>query len=274
LTARTAAWFASVVSFGLILIAISGIGLTRPVENASFKLFSPLEAVLRSIASPIADAVTNYSDVRALTEENDRLRSETERLNAEIARLREDGTQREQLERLLAVKNGLADQQLSAAKILARDPSNLRQAVAIDKGRADGLKKGMPVLTEGNALVGTVTKVEDDHAWITLVTDVDSGVSALILESRAQGVVSGAYNRRMVMDFVSQDSAVRQGDTVITSGVGGSFPPGLVIGRVTGVGGERQDIFRSVTVEPLASLSKLETVIVMTSFVPKKVTQP
>jgi rod shape-determining protein MreC len=274
LTARTAAWFASVVSFGLILIAISGIGLTRPVENASVKLFAPLEAVLRSVASPIADAVTNYSDVRSLTEENERLRAETERLNAEIARLREDATQREQLERLLAVRNSLANQQFVAARIFARDPSNLRQTVAIDRGAGDGLKNGMPVLTEGNALVGTVTRVEDNHAWITLVTDVDSGVSATILESRAQGVVSGGYNRRMKMDFVSQDSGVRQGDTVITSGVGGSYPAGLVIGRVTGVTGERQDIFRTVTVEPLASLSKLETVLVMTSFTPKKVTQP
>jgi rod shape-determining protein MreC len=274
LTARTAAWFASVVSFGLILIAISGIGLTRPMEDVSFRLFAPLEAVLRSVASPIADAVTNYSDVRALTEENEQLRSETERLNAEIARLREDATQREQLERLLNVRNNLKDQQFVAAKVFARDPSNLRQAIAIDRGSSDGLKKGMPVLTEGNALVGTVTRVEDDHAWITLVTDVDSGVSATILESRAQGVVSGGYNRRMKMDFVGQDSGVRQGDTVITSGVGGSYPPGLVIGRVTGVGGERQDIFRSVTVEPLASLSKLETVLVMTTFVPKRVTQP
>jgi len=272
LTARTATWFAGVVSFGLILIAISGIGLTRPMENVSFRLFSPLESVLRSVASPVADAVTNYSDVRALTEENDRLRSETERLNAEVARLREDATQREQLERLLSVKNSLKDQTFVAAKVFARNPSNLRQSIAIDKGASDGLKKGMPVLTEGNALVGTVTRVEDDHAWITLVTDVDSGVSATILESRAQGVVSGGYNRRMTMDFVSQDSSVRQGDTVITSGIGGSYPAGLVIGRVTGVGGERQDVFRSVTVEPLASLSKLETLLIMTSFVPKKVT--
>src|SRR6185369_5479375 len=119
-------------------------------EDASFKLFSPLEAVLRSVASPIADAVTNYSDVRALTEENDRLRSETERLNAEISRLREDATQ---LERLLAVKNSLQDQTFVAAKVFARNPSNLRQSMAIDKGASDGLKKGMPVLTEGSALV-------------------------------------------------------------------------------------------------------------------------
>ena len=73
---------------------------------------------------------------------------------------------------------------------------------------------------------------------MTLVTDVDSAVSSLILESRAQGVVAGGYNRRLSMEFVSQDAAVKEGDTVITSGLGGSYPPGLVIGRVTGVSGQ------------------------------------
>ena len=274
MTARTAAWFASVLSGGLILIAISGIGLTRPMEDASFKLLSPIEGLLRSVASPIANGLTNYRDVRDLTTENEQLRADNERLNGEIARLREDAHQREQLERLLAVRHTLADQQFITARVFARDPSNLRQVIAIDRGSSDGLKKGMPVLTEGVTLVGTVTRVEDDHAWITLVTDVDSGVSGTVIESRAQGVVSGGYNRRMTMSFVGQDAGVRQGDTVMTSGVGGGYPPGLVIGRVTGVGGERQDIFRSVTVEPLASLSRLETVLIMTSFTPKRVSQP
>ena len=132
----------------------------------------------------------------------------------------------------------------------------------------------MPVVTEGNTLVGTVTKVSDSYSWVTLVTDVDSGVSAIIQESRAQGVVSGSYNRQMAMNFVDQDSTVKQGDTVITSGLNGTYPPGLVIGRVTGVGGARQDIFHNVTVAPLASLSKLENVLVMNSFVPKPVTPP
>ncbi len=132
----------------------------------------------------------------------------------------------------------------------------------------------MPVVTEGSTLVGTVTKLEDDHAWVTLVTDVDSAVSSLILESRDQGVVAGGYNRHLSMEFVDQDATVKEGDTVVTSGLGGTYPPGLVIGRVTGVSGHRQEIFRSVTVEPLASLSRLETVLVMTSFVPSKLTTP
>ena len=259
---------------GLLLLALSGIGLARPIEDVSYALVSPLESGLRSLAQPIADIVTNYSDVRDLTRENDKLRAENERLNAEIVGLLEEATQREQLERLLEVKNSLAGQEVVTARIFAREPSNLRQLVAIDIGRDDGIKAGMPVITEGNTLVGTVTKVEADHAWVTLVTDVDSAVSGLVLESRDQGVVSGAYNRRLAMEFVSQDATVKEGDTVVTSGLGGTYPAGLVIGRVTGISGGRQEVFRRVTVEPLASLSRLEMVLVMTSFEPTRVTAP
>lgn len=259
---------------GLLLIALSGIGLTRPVEDASFTLFSPLEAVLKAMASPLAETVANYGDVRSLTQQNEALRSDNERLNAEIARLREEAIRREQLERLLEVKNSLTNQETMAASVVAREPSNLRQVVAINRGRSDGIKTGMSVVTEGNTLVGTVSRTEDDHSWVTLVTDVDSAVSSLLLESRAPGVVAGGYNRRLSMEFVSQDAAVKEGDTVVTSGLGGTYPPGLVIGRVTGITGHRQEIFRRVTVQPLASLSRLETILVITSFTPSKLSVP
>jgi rod shape-determining protein MreC len=253
---------------------LSGIGLMRPFEDASYTLFSPFETALRSLAEPIADAISNYGDVRDLTQENESLRADNERLNSEIARLRAEAIRREQLERLLEVKNSLANQEVMAAAVVAREPNNLRQVVAINRGRSDGIRAGMSVVTEGSSLVGTVSKVDEDHAWVTLVTDVDSAVSSLLLESRAQGVVAGGYNRRLSMEFVGQDTNVKEGDTVVTSGLGNTYPPGLVIGRVTGVSGHRQEVFRRVTVEPLASLARLETVLVITSFVPSRLTAP
>lgn len=274
LTARSAAWFASVMGAGFLLLALSGIGLLRPVEDVSYTVFSPLETLLRSAAEPIADVAANYGDVRDLTRENDALRAETERLNAEIARLRQEAARTDELERLLGTRNALANQEFVTAGVVSRDPSNLRELIAIDVGRGDGVKVGMPVVTEGSALVGTISKVEDDHAWVTLITDVDSAVSSLLLESRAQGVVAGGYNRRLSMEFVDQNATVKEGDTVLTSGLGGTYPKDLVIGKVTGVGANRQELFRRVTVEPLASLSRLETVLVMTSFVPTRITTP
>jgi rod shape-determining protein MreC len=259
---------------GLVLLALSGIGLLRPVEDVSYTVFSPIEKLLRSTAKPIADVVANYGDVRDLTRENDTLRAENERLNAELALLREEASRREELERLLETRSALQSQTFAAASVISRDPSNLRRRIAIDVGRDDGVREGMPVVTEGSTLVGTVSQVEDGHAWVTLVTDVDSAVSALLLESRAQGVLTGSYSRQLTMDFVEQNATVNEGDTVLTSGLGGTYPPDLVIGKVTGVSANRQELFRSVTVEPLASLSRLETVLVMTSFVPNQVSPP
>jgi rod shape-determining protein MreC len=132
----------------------------------------------------------------------------------------------------------------------------------------------MPVITQGSTLVGTISQVEDGHAWVTLVTDVDSAVSALLLESRAEGVLTGSYSRQLKMDFVEQNATVNEGDTVLTSGLNGTYPKDLVIGKVTAVSANRQELFRSVTVEPLASLSRLETVLVMTSFAPTQVSPP
>jgi rod shape-determining protein MreC len=259
---------------GILLIAFSGIGLLRPLENLSYVILAPVESLLRSVAEPIANTVSNYGDTRELTRDNNALRSEVERLNGEVARLREEAVLSEDLQRLLEVKNSIADQQFLAARVTARSPSNLRDVIAIDRGKGDGMKAGMPVVTEGKTLVGTVTDVHDGYSWVKLVTDVDSAVSGLILESRAQGVVSGGYNRRLSMEFVTQEAIVKQGDTVLTSGLGGSYPQGLVIGRVTGVKGNPQELFRQVTVEPLASLSRLENVLVMTSFVPNRIELP
>jgi rod shape-determining protein MreC len=262
------------MSVGLILLALSGIGLLRPVEDVSYTVFSPVERLLRSAAQPIADIVANYGDVRDLTRENDTLRAENERLQAEIARLHEEAARQQELERLLDTRNALEGQTFATASVISRDPSNLRRRIAIDVGREDGVKVGQPVITEGSTLVGTVSDVEDGHAWVTLVSDVDSAVSAVLLESRAEGVVTGSYSRQLSMDFVEQNATVNEGDTVLTSGLNGTYPKDLVIGKVTGVGANRQELFRSVTVEPLASLSRIETVLVMTSFEPTQVSPP
>lgn len=258
----------------IVLLAFSGIGLLRPVEDVSFTLLSPIETSLRGIAQPVADIVSRYGDTRDLTLENEALRAENERLTAEIARLHEDTARLEEYERLLGTRDALAQHQFIVADVVSTDPTSGRRRVAIDKGRSDGLRAGMPVVTEGSTLVGTVTSVEAGHAWVTLVTDVDSAVSSHVLESRAQGVVAGTYDGKMKMEFVDHNAAVKEGDRVVTSGLGGSYPDGLVIGRVTRVGGNPQELFQSVTVAPLASLSNLETVLVMTTFVPAELSPP
>jgi rod shape-determining protein MreC len=96
----------------------------------------------------------------------------------------------------------------------------------------------------------------------------------MIQETWAEGVVTGSYSRQLSIEFLAQGAAVNNGDSVITSAIGGLYPAGLVIGKVTAVQSTPQELFKKVAVDPLASLAHLETVLVVTSFVPLHLETP
>jgi rod shape-determining protein MreC len=274
MTSRTWRWLAVVIIAGALLMGASRLAILEPVENLVLSIVSPIQEGLRDASRPIADFVTNLTDVNELTDENQRLREEMDRLSSEVSRLRESEIRLQELQNLLQVKEEHQEDEYLAANVFAKDPSSLKEVVAIDRGKADGVREGMVVITEGRSMVGSVTKVLDDYAWVTLITDPNSAVTAMIQESRAQGVVVGDYNRRLTMEFVAQEADVSEGDTVVTSGLGGTLPAGTVIGRVADVEQQPQELFQWVRVEPLAALSRLETVLVLTSFEPTHLEAP
>ena len=132
----------------------------------------------------------------------------------------------------------------------------------------------MIVVSEGRSLVGTVTKTFDDYAWVTLITDPKSAVSAIVQESRAEGVVARQLRRFTDMEFVGQGAAVKKGDFVTTSGVGGRLSARDRHRPRRDVQKTDQDLFQKVHVDHLASLSKLEKVLVLTSFEPQSAGEP
>jgi rod shape-determining protein MreC len=274
LSSRTGVWTLVVMALAVFLLTLAKAGVLGPMENVVLTVFSPLQNALTRASEPAADFISNIRRTGELSDENQALRAENERLNAEVARLREDETRLQQLTQLLQVKEAHPEEQFLVANVFARDPSNVKEMIAIDRGKRDGVREGMVAVTEGGSLVGRITRVYDDYAWATLITDPDSAVSSMVQESRAQGVVSGSYSRRLTMEFLLQASTVNEGDMVLTSGIGGDFPPGLIIGRVSAVASSRQEIFKDVAVEPLASLSRLETVLVLTSFTPLQLQGP
>lgn len=262
------------MSISFVLIFLSHAGMIDPLENAAFNVTSPVQHALRNATDPVAALLSNLTDVGGLRDENRALQTENEQLQDEVTRLREAQIQLQELQQLLEIKQANPDEEYLAANVLAKDPSSLKEAVAIDRGKRDGVQEGMVVVTEGHSLVGTVARVFDSYAWVTLVTDPNSAVSAMIQESRAQGVVTGSYSRQLSIEFLAQGAAVKEGDSVITSAIGGGYPAGLVIGKVTAVQSTPQELFKKVAVAPLATLAHLETVLVMTSFVPVHLETP
>jgi len=274
LTARTLVWTGFIAIVAFTLMAASRLTVLDPVENLTLNVTSPLSSSLHNATRPIADWVNNLTDASGLSAENKRLGEENERLTNELARAREDAVQQQDARDLDAVRKQFPNDSFLAADVVSRDSSNVRAIVAINRGASDGVRPGMIVVTEGRSLVGTISRVYDGYSWVTLITDPKSAVSAIVQESRAEGVVAGNYDGALNMEFVGQGAAVKQGDFVLTSAVGGGYPAGVVIGRVSTVQKTEQDLFQSVHVDHLASLSGLEKVLVLTSFEPHHLEAP
>jgi rod shape-determining protein MreC len=265
---RTRTWLSFIVVAGVLLMAGSWFSVFDPLENAILSATAPIESALQDGTRPVADFVNNLTDVNRLSDENQNLREQNERLTEEVARLREVETINQQLQQFLDIRAVRGGDVFVSADVFARDPSNIDDAIAIDRGRADGLEEGMVALTLQGSLVGSVTKVLDDMAWITLITDPGSASEAVIQDSRVEGVVVGAADGTLTMEFVEETADVKEGDLVLTAAVGGRYPKGELIGKVVEVERGAQELFQEVRVQPLADLSRLETVLVLKSFLP------
>jgi len=267
-------WFSFVVLLSLLFIAASRFGVFDPIDNAALTITAPVESALRNATRPLADLLNNVTDTNRLRDQNQTLREENERLKAQVAGLTGAQGELDQLRQLLNVRGSRPGDSFVRAQVFAREPGNLKDIVAIDRGRSDGVKEGMIVLTQQGSLVGAVTRALDGVAWVTLLSDPSSAVSAIVQGSGAQGVVSGSLGGAMTMDFVSAAADVKEGDLVVTSGLGGRYPPGEIIGQVTNVERTAQELFQSVRVQPLADLSRLDDVLVLASFLPKEAGSP
>lgn len=262
---------ASLAALGLLM---SRMGAAQPFQSVAQRVSEPVEAALRGATAPLADFVSNVGSYGRLRTENRDLRAENERLQVELARAREAENRSNQLADLLKIGEQMGSDRVTYAAIVAQDPSPLRNVVAINRGTADGVQAGMPVLGKGGALVGTVERARERVAWVRLITDAQSGVNAVIQESRAPALAAGAADRTLHMEFLAQGVVVKPGDTVMTSGLGGSYPAGLLIGRVAKVAGGSPEVFKQVEVEPAVQLASLETVAVLTGFQPTPVGAP
>lgn len=267
--ARTRTWFGFVVLASVLFLAASRVALLDPLENAALSVAAPVESGLRSATRPVADFINNITDINRLSNENTSLREENERLIAENALLTEAEQELRDLQGFLDLRGIREGDIFVQADVFGTGPSNTLQVIAINRGSNDGIAENMLVLSSQGSVIGTVSRVLADAAWVTLVTDQTSAISAFIQESRAQGVVAGSADGTLNMEFVEETADVKEGDLVLTSGLGGDHPSGELIGKVVEVERAAQQLFQEVRVQPLADFTRLETVLVLSSFLPQ-----
>jgi rod shape-determining protein MreC len=301
-------WLTTVVAVSLVSIFLSHHHATDPAHNLTLTVSAPLEDVLYDAVHPIDNIYEGIADRGDLVRENEALRAEVERLQAELAQ-RENNDQRiAALEDALGVKTNRPEDQLLAANVVAQDPSGQKRLVAIDRGTGDGVEEGMVILSRSGSLVGTVATAYKNYAWVRLITDPDSAVNAQVEVSpelaggntdvltgpsatpgaspapsatptehettSVRGVADGDLRQGLILDLLPPDANIPEDTLVVTSGLGGNYPAGILIGSIKEIEQRPQAAFKKAVLEPATQLSSLETVLALISFRPARLESP
>ena len=205
--------------------------LMEPLRALAATLGWPFENLFSLIAFETKDKFSFFTSIGELKSENERLEKERLDLLGRNARFGEVARENE----ILRQEIGLLprkDYRLKAAEVIGRDVSGLGNFLTIDQGALDGIEKDMPAIVGAGVLVGRVSEVFPKSARVTLLSNPESLINGSSLETNAKGIVKGEHGLGLLFDMVLQTDILKAGDTVVTSGLGGDMPSGLLIGTL------------------------------------------
>ena len=215
----------------------------------------------------LGDAIPAVRSRRALAKQTDELQAENEALREQLRTLSEAGRENLRLRELLHFKEQF-NHRTVGARVISRDTSNWWKSVQIDRGAQDGVRENMAVVN-ADGLVGKVVSATANEARVLLLVDPNCKASAMLQSGREHGVVSGAEDAfarepRCIMTYVDRNAQIKSGEAVVTSGLGGVFPKGVVIGTVTRVRlNPETGMYQDVEIKPAVDFHKLEEVLVI-----------
>lgn len=234
---------------------------TSTVEKVLLQITFPLQQGAQKTFLWIRGLGEDYIFLTRVQKENKDLKRIISGLREENNRLQEALLTEERLKKLSTWQSQYSHSS-QVAQVYARGPSGWFKTVLVNKGEEDGVSKDMAVATS-EGVVGRVIEVSPDTAKVLLITDVNSAIDVIVQRSRAQGIVEGKIDEVCLLKYVQKSEDVQVGDKVITSGLGGIFPKGLVVGTVSNVDRKRPGIFQYIEVNPTVDLSKLEEVLIL-----------
>jgi rod shape-determining protein MreC len=215
----------------------------------------------------IQEFLTVPRDVAALRQRNAELEAQVAGLQARIVQLEGQVADTEALAALVRFSRTSPESSYMAASVIGRDPSPFLHYIMIDRGSNDGIRRGMPVVTD-QGLVGRIDAVVGNAARVQLITDAASSINIRLDKAKAEAVLIGSLAGDLSLDLVSQDVIIDAGDVILTSGLGGGFPPDLIVGQVLAVRKQDSDLFQQVDIQPIVDFTQIKIVLVITDFNP------
>ena len=233
-----------------------------PLRQALLTVLSPAVAVTAFAVRSATDVWFGYIDLRDARRENTRLQTEVASLKRRIDQLEEQTLETQRLQRLLALQQ-TSPSTLLTARVIGKDATNWFKTVLLNRGSADGIRRNLPVATP-DGLVGRVVEVTPTAAKVQLFTDPVSAAGGLVQRTRVTGIVVGSLAAGARIRYLPLMADVAVGDEVVTSGMGGLFPKGIPIGRITAIERKSGALFQEATLSPATDLSRLEEVLILT----------
>lgn len=263
--------YAILMAVSLGLMAISSNPLVQELQRGIGFAFRPFQVALDDASQNVTAILGAIGEIDRLRVENQQLREENLRLEALNARLEGIASENEQLTALLQLRSGLEFETV-AGQVIAREPSEFRRVMTIDRGTDDGIEAEHVVIAAGGALAGRVIEAGPNFARVLLMNDMSSTVIGELTSSGATGEVVGQLGGVLVMRNVDSTAKIELGEEIVTAGIelGGGvrspYPKGLLIGQVVDVQRDANAVVQTAYVLPTAPLDRLDYVLVITDY--------
>ncbi len=219
----------------------------------------------------IRDFFNAPNDIVSLQQRNAQLESEISGLQTQVIQLQQQLTDTQVLAALVDFSQSSPESVYKAASVIGRDPSPFLHYIIINTGSNDGIRRGMPVVTN-QGLVGHIDAVIADAARVQLITDPGSAVNVRLQNADTDALLAGSLTGDLALEMISQDLEVQEGDVILTSGLGGDYPPDLLVGQLFNLRKRDYELFQQASVQSTVDFSRLEIVLVIMNFKPVDIT--
>ena len=267
---RTGWLFVGVIVAHIVLISTQVRTRGVPLfEHVTFGVFAEVQRWTTGVVSGVQDTWTNYFALQQVRAENERLRQENAQLQIRLQSERAEAQQARTLQELLELRGthtfattgaGVMSTQLVQSSVIGGGASPIFRTISIDKGTQDGVRADMAVIAP-RGVVGRVVLPTGRASKVQLLTDGEAGAGALVERSRAQGVIEGT-GEGLRLVHVPGTADIKVGDVVVTSGIEGFYPKGLVIGQIQSIERSAGE-YSQVIVRPAVEYASLEVVLVV-----------
>ena len=232
-------------------------GPIHTLQNATSSLVTPLTAVGTTVGS------MSVEDLTASDASYNQLKENNARLSQMVVELEEYRQEAARLESLIGLADAYGFTSI-AARVVGYSTDSYNRSITLDAGSASGIKNGMPVMG-ATGVIGQVISTTPVTCDVRLLTDPQSGVSVLVQSSRAEGILRGSVEGTLYLEGIDDNVEIKEGDVVITSGLGGGYYRGLVVGMITKIEQRPGSASRTIVVTPNASFNNISEALVVIS---------